>query len=155
MVIGTLCIDQNNQEGEKEHMMLVLNFMIVHWLAITAFMSVFWGLRGAYLDYRARTEAYILTKSEDPPLRAKAEFLFVWSSYQFIFNFTGSLVGWCCFYILVTRMQPGLLRNLDLSDFFLLVFSFLGITGLLPQSFYGVVGSLERLAEVVTGRLLK
>jgi len=133
----------------------VLDFVISHWLAITAFMSIFWGLRGAYLDYRARMDGYIMTKMEDPPWYTRGGFLFIWSTYQFILNFTGSVVGWCCLYILVMRIQPNLLRSLDLSDFFLLVFSFLGITGLLPQSFYGIVGSLEKLAEIVTGRLLK
>jgi len=136
-------------------MKTVLDFVIVNWLILTMIMSVFWGFRGAYIDYRSRSNGYVLNNNDNPPLIVKAGFVILWSTYQFILNFTGSLAGWCCLYILVMKIQPNFLQNFGLNDFFLFFISFMGITGLLPQSIYGIVCSLEKLTGGITAKLLK
>ena len=45
--------------------------------------------------------------------------------------------------------------NFDLADLVLFIISFLGVTGHLPQSLYGLVESLGRLAGVVVNKISK
>jgi len=77
-------------------------------------------------------------------------------SYQFIFNFVGSLAGWVCFYVLLSRTQHNLpnFNNIGIVDFVLFVLSLLGLTGHLPQTTYGLVVSIGKFAEAGTQKLL-
>lgn len=131
-------------------MKIVLDFLIRYWLPIATIMSLFWGIRGVYLDYGNRIDGFVSLNRRP----RRFYILFNWSIFQFIFNFAGSFAGWCCLYLLILRLQPNLLKDWNLSDFMLFLLSFLGITGLLPQSFYGLVESLERLAAAAINRLL-
>lgn len=139
-------------------MKYVIDFLIDHWGMIATIMSVYWGVSRAGLDYVARIGLLMENRAlnnQDLKWFDKFGIFFNWSIYQFIFNFVGSFLGWCCVYLLLIRIQPCLLRTFDLTDFILFLFSFLGITGHLPQSVYGLVRSLERLAEIVSNKLAK
>lgn len=128
-------------------MQSVMCFVINYWLILALIMSLFWGISRAYLDYYSRRLW--------PEPGGRIKILLNWSTYQFIFNFTGSFLGWCCLYILIMRAQRNISMNFDLTDLVLFIISFLGLTGHLPQSLYGLVESLGRLADVVANKLSK
>ena len=79
---------------------------------------------------------------------------FIWS-YQFIFNFVGSMAGWACFYALIVRVHacyPGM-KGFNLGDIVLFIFSVMGLTGHLPQAFYGIVESFGALASAAAKKI--
>jgi hypothetical protein len=96
-------------------------------------MSIAWGARSVDLfvgqEYRGRQR-------------------FWWQFYQFIFNFVGSFAGWCCTYILATRVKAVLGSPHGVfgpGDFVLFLLSFLGATGHLPQSMAGILDSIGKI----------
>ncbi len=129
----------------------VLDLIMSHWLVIAVGMSLFWGIRGAYLEYVDRTDDFILRVDKPHRLHSLLNF----ATFQFIFSFVGSFAGWCCLYILILRVQPNLLRNLDSSDFVLFLLSFLGIAGILSQAIYGLIKSLGKIAAIGIDKLVK
>ncbi len=135
----------------------LLDILISYWWVAGLIMSLLWGLRAVALfpdDKHPRWGFF----------------------YQFMFNFVGSLAGWCCVYALAVRMWvvlpspqsllvrggpvPAGLRGQALNppsftggDFLLFLMSFLGVTGHLPQAMAGLVSSIEKLAEVAAKKI--
>ena len=134
-----------------EKMQVVLNFIKNYWLTLAIIMSLFWGIRGGYLDFAHRRDNFILELNRTHNIYS----LLNWATYQFIFNAIGSFAGWVCLYILVTRVEPAMFGKLEVTDLVLFIISFLGITGLLPQTVYTLMGSVGRLAEAVINKFLK
>lgn len=118
----------------------LLKTIIDQWLVPAIVMSIFWGIRGVFLFGRK------------PSWRNR---LF-WSTYQFIFNSVASMAGWCCLYALAVRAHARLpeLRGFNFGDILLFIFSLLGLTGHIPQIFYGFVISFEKLGEAVTKKIV-
>jgi hypothetical protein len=66
-----------------------------------------------------------------------------WKFYQLWFNFAGSLFGWLALYALrIELVQPSLSR----TEFLLFFIGFVGITGHLPYTTYGLITSIEKVA---------
>jgi hypothetical protein len=71
-----------------------------------------------------------------------------WKSYQFWFNFAGSLFGWFALYALRTELTR---PNLSRTEFLLFFIGFVGITGHLPYTTYGLITSIEKVATKAIG----
>lgn len=77
-----------------------------------------------------------------------------WRIHQFWFNFLGCLSGWAALWMLLDRHgwfltgQPG---EIGLSDGVLLATAFIGMTGHLPMSMMGVLGTLGEAATKLIG----
>ncbi len=107
-------------------------------LFFSILFSVFFGVRANYVDK-------IKYKGEHPCI---AEYLN--AVYNFIFHFLGSFTGWVLLYVLVLRIKPlypDEMNQIGLMDVLLLLITFIGITGHLPQSTYGFVSSFKNLAD--------
>ncbi len=122
-------------------------------IGISIVMSLLWGFRGVILH--VRDPIFSLPEKDRSPeiyfLRhkhKKASIFFV-KTYQFLFNFIGSLFGWGCFYILLLRFDKYFtdLSYFTFGDIFLFIFSLLGLTGHLPQIIYGFVESFSTLTK--------
>ena len=74
--------------------------------------------------------------------------------YSFLFNFSGSLAGWFFLLALWTRARSDkALSALGWVDLVLFLFGFVGITGHLPETAYGLVKSIGRLVDVAADRI--
>jgi hypothetical protein len=111
-----------------------------YWLLLATAFSLFWGIRSAYLF-----------RTNMPSHGAK----FFIASYQFLFNFIGSFAGWCCFYVLLVRIngQPLSTRDFSGGDVVLFVVSLLALTGHLPQATYGIIQAVESLAQKAIAKM--
>ena len=136
-----------------------LSWIQRHWNILAYGSSIFWGFRGAYL-FTGR-----IALKNDPQFGKIENWIIfrilrflLWSIYQFIFNFVGSLAGWGCLYLLTARIQvaAGSYTQLTLSwsDCGLFFFSVLGLTGHLPQALYGLVVSLGNLADIAVKKTI-
>ncbi len=106
--------------------------------------SIFYGIRANFVDTIEYDGKY-----------SKTAKIFN-SIYIFIFHFLGSFTGWVLLYGLVLRLEslyPSSMNQLKLVDFLLLLFAFLGLTGHLPQSMYGLVLSFSKLVESMVKKL--
>lgn len=113
------------------------------WLTLSILVSIFWGVRSAFLFVNTPKCGL----SEQFPRWGR---FFIYS-YQFIFNFVGSMAGWACFYILVVRVSiyyPSM-EGFNVTDLWLFIFSVIGLTGHLPQSTYGLVESFSKFANAL------
>ncbi|MBI5591355.1 MAG: hypothetical protein HY881_12820 [Deltaproteobacteria bacterium] len=125
----------------------LLSWIMKYWFSLTSVMSLYWGFRGGWMEYWKCKQLM----NREPTLFTS----FVWITYQFIFNFVGSVMGWCCTYVLIDRIQNNFPMSLNISDFVLFFISFLGITGHLPQSLYGIVVSIGSLMNAATNKIVK
>ena len=78
---------------------------------------------------------------------------------QFIFNFMGGFFGWICLYIFARKNLNVFDCDIDFSfnwpDLFLFVFSFLGLSGYLPQTILSVTNAFSSLLAVLADKLDK
>jgi hypothetical protein len=124
----------------------LLSIIIKYWFLLTSVMSLYWGFRGSWMEYWNRKGAI----NRETTLFISV----VWITHQFIFNFVGSVMGWCCAYFLIDRIQNNFPMDLNTTDFVLFILSFLGITGHLPQSLYGIVLSMGNLINAAAKKLV-
>ena len=124
-------------------MEILTKIIINYWIVAAIIMSFFWGIRSGFLFTPDKSGRY-------PRIRR-----FFICSYQFIFNFVGSMAGWCCFYALTVRVQSRLpdLRGFNFGDVLLFIFALLGLTGHLPQVISGFVASFGKLAEAAMKKI--
>jgi hypothetical protein len=117
----------------------LIKIIINHWWWMAVGMSLLWGIRGVALSASTR----------------ESWRKFFECSHQFIFNFIGSMAGWCCFYVLAIRLQNKLpkLQDFSLADLLLFIFALLGLTGHLPQTICGLLGSFEKLGKAVAKKI--
>jgi len=118
-----------------------------HWFYIGLFFSTVWGWRSGFLFIETPTTGW----SHKHPKQAA---FWMWY-YHFVFNFVGSMAGWGCFYILVVRVhsiEPGL-KEFNWGDIILFMFSVIGLTGHLPQAFFGLVQAFGKLAEALASKV--
>ncbi len=109
------------------------------------FIASFWGLAlvvsfllGIFCFY-----VHVITVPDDYPLAARIQ--------QWWFNFTGALFGWTALWCLVLRVwsvwrvsSPS--GRPMLSDVFLALVAFVGISGYLPYAVKGILDGLQDLA---------
>ena len=137
----------------------LISFTVEHWLFLALGSSLYWGARSLFLFTRDPQPQLL---SERPNriyfLRRQCPCLgtFFIASYQFTYNFVGSMVGWCCLYVLLIRVQPLQTTTvLGSGNLALLFLAFLGVTGHLPQATYGLVGSFGRVGEAIINKVSK
>lgn len=117
------------------------------WMIFSIIASVFWGIRAAFLFVHTPT----IGLSEKYPRWGR---FFIYS-YQFIFNFVGSMAGWACFYALIVRVSsyyPSM-KGFNFGDVLLFIFSVIGLSGHLPQTIYGFVEAFGNLATAATKKI--
>jgi len=132
-------------------MITSVRFIIEYWEWLAYTFSLFWGVRGAVLDYSVRYQTELIINKGNWNWKDTCKIVFLWSSFQFIFNAIGSLAGWYCTYILLSRFNISVVAyNPSLTDLILFVMAFLGITGLLPQTVYGLVESIKWLTMYIS-----
>ena len=135
----------------------LINFFINYWLWFAFVLSIFWGTRSCILY---ATDEVVNLKDEGKKkyfLRSKHPKLanFFMGAYQFIFHFMGSFAGWCCFYVLLIRIQ----RNIDTfsgfnsGDILLFFLAVLGLVGHLSMVIYGIGNSFENLINTLTKKI--
>lgn len=131
-------------------------FLDEHWFGLAIAMSLFWGLRSAFLmtekPHHGVTKGRFIWADACPCLG-----IFFIASYQFLFNFIGSMAGWGCLHVLLVRVrtQTDLFGNIGAVDFFLFLFSVIGLTGHLPQTLYGFVVSVGKVGESLVNAATK
>ena len=71
------------------------------------------------------------------------------------FNFTGSLAGWICLYIIYKSLSvftwQTIVINISWQHILLFVIALMGITGLLPY----ILMSISRTVDQIVGKILK
>jgi hypothetical protein len=116
-----------------------------HWLfvAIAVGMSLFYGLCACRIFH--------------VPCEGEKN---AWHIHQFWFNFLGSAVGWVATWALLGAVlacaSAACGNTISLSSVALFLLAFLGVTGHLPMSVFGLIGGLKefvaRLLSVVGGK---
>lgn len=121
-----------------------------YWIFLSMTMSLFWGIRSAFL-YARRPHYGTLAEHFISENKYLGWGYFFMASYQFLFNFIGSMAGWFCFHMLLMRLRPqeGMLLVLSAADFFLFLFAVIGLTGHLPQTLYGFVVSVGNIGDAL------
>lgn len=109
--------------------------------ALGAVFSMFYGLRAC--------EAFEVPKCDERPIG--------WKVHQFWFNFTGSAFGWAGLWFLMRRawslVASGSTGDFTASDWALVAFTLIGITGHIPISIASAIGGFKSLAQKATGFL--
>ena len=83
-----------------------------------------------------------------------------WRVHQFWFNFAGSAVGWVAAWALLDTVlacaSSACANSISFSAVALFFLAFLGVTGHLPMSLYGLIGGLKefiaKLLSVIGGK---
>jgi hypothetical protein len=149
---------------------LITIFIGKTWTFVALVLSIFWGLRAVFYNdkYIYKKEKNIsgqidIYRNGETVSVNKLHHFLVNQSYEFIFHFIGSMAGWICFTVLLIRLRdelypiilPGChqLSGFNINDLLLFVFALLGLTGHLPQAFYGFVKSFGKLAESVANKI--
>lgn len=116
-----------------------------YWLGLAILFSAFYGVRANFVDPIGYDGRY------------KKTVKILNAVYSFIFHFLGSFVGWFLLYCLSVRINSlsTNMNQLESIDILLLLFGFLGITGHLPQTLYGLVSSFGKVAESIANRIAK
>jgi len=78
--------------------------------------------------------------------------------HNFFVNFSGSVIGWMCLYLLYKDLLSSGLADVNLGKIsfghaLLLFIALLGIWGILPHTFWGLASSAKYMAERALGRL--
>lgn len=111
------------------------DLFLKYWVWVALFMSLYWGIR-----------AYVIFTPKGKKFRG----FFLNGVYQFIFNFVGSLAGWCCLYVFIKHAS---FTDLGLADFVLLIFGIMGLTGHLPQFILGIITLPTAVANYISKKL--
>ena len=118
------------------------------WVVIAIASSLILAFRRVFRDPH---EAYPLKD------RKRSSPRFVYFSdcyYSFFFNFAGSMAGWLLLLALYARIRSDTaLSSLGWADLVLGLLAFVGISGHLPQTAYGLVLSVSRLVDVLAERI--
>ena len=130
----------------------LITFLIKYWFLLSVITSIFWGLRSVFLfttdlnaDLPSRQSEHYFLRYWCPRAR-----IFFIGSYQFLFNFIGSMAGWMCLYALLVRIKHDdayIFTEFSWGDVVLFIFSLIGLTGHLPQVTYGFVGAVSDITK--------
>jgi len=128
------------------------DFFLKYWLWFAFLMSVYWGIRALILystDLVGRLgpehqKLYFLRK------RGKFWGIFLVGGYEFIFNFVGSLAGWCCLYVFIKHAS---FTEIELSDLVFLVLGIMGLSGRLPRFILGIIMLPTAVANYISKKL--
>jgi hypothetical protein len=119
-------------------------FDYIYWaFAFVASVLLGWKAIEIFTDVPKRK------KEEQPPAS--------WWWQQRWFNFLGSLIGWFTAWILVRRYSAcihGATITPTASDLLIGFIAFVGVTGYLPFTVYGLISSVYRVGEKLTGMLM-
>lgn len=139
--LSALILSNLDSLTDRTPMESVTLFLRLHWLWLAVAFSLFWGFHGSY---------FFAGKISRPWVGSILRI-----TYHFVFNFVGSFTGWACLYVLVFRLNGQALwtREFTGGDVTLFLLSFLGLTGHLPQTIYGMVQAVELLAKKAIERL--
>lgn len=122
---------------------------------MTTFDYIYWTfafVASALLGWKAIeifTDVPKRKKDEQPPAS--------WWWHQRWFNFLGSLVGWFAGWILARRYLPcfrGATLTPTVSDLLTGFIAFVGVTGFLPYTIYGLISSVYRVGEKLADKLI-
>jgi hypothetical protein len=83
-----------------------------------------------------------------------------WKVHQFWFNFLGAAVGWLAMWAVlgsvVVCATGNCTNSISISSALLFILAFLGVTGHLPMSLFGLIGGLQefvaKLLSVIGGK---
>lgn len=83
-----------------------------------------------------------------------------WKVHQFWFNFVGAAVGWVAMWTVLGSLfvcaNGNCTDSISVSSALLFILAFLGVTGHLPMSLYGLIGGLKefvsKLLSVIGGK---
>ena len=128
------------------------DLFLKYWLWFAFFMSIYWGIRNLILYTTDLVERLGLKPPRSYFLRKRGKFwgISLIGGYEFIFNFVGSLAGWCCLYVFIKYAD---FTKIELSDFVFLILGIMGLGGRLPRFILGIIKLPTAVANYISKKL--